>query len=140
MVASEELLTPRAVAERLRVGVHAVYGYIYARELPAVRVAPRAWGIPAGAVERWLTQGRSRRAVLARERLKREEPAPADAGQRLLSVEEAARRLRLSPLTVRDYIRRQGLPAVRLSPRVLRVRERDLEAWLEARRRPGRGR
>jgi excisionase family DNA binding protein len=52
---------------------------------------------------------------------------------RLISVNEAAARLGLSPLTIRRLIRCGKLPHVRPTPRTVRLRETDLEAFLQAR-------
>ena len=49
----------------------------------------------------------------------------------LLSVDEAARVLSCSRSTVRRLLRGGDLPAVRVSPRVVRVRRSDLEALIE---------
>jgi excisionase family DNA binding protein len=51
----------------------------------------------------------------------------------MLTIAEVADRLRVSRSAVRDYYRRDGLPIVRLSHRTLRVREEDLDRWLESR-------
>jgi len=65
---------------------------------------------------------------------------PARAPQ-LLTVAEAAARLAVAPRTVRDWMtehRRsgglRGLPAVALSPRCVRIAERDLVALVASRR------
>ena len=50
----------------------------------------------------------------------------------LLTIEEVAERLRVSRSQIREFYRYHGLPIVRLSHRTLRVRERDLEEWLES--------
>ena len=52
---------------------------------------------------------------------------------RLITVNEAAARLGLSPLTIRRLIREGKLPHVRPTPRAVRVREADLEAFLQGR-------
>jgi excisionase family DNA binding protein len=53
--------------------------------------------------------------------------------QRLLLIEEASRRMQVSPSTVRRYITERGLPVVKLSPRAVRIDAKDLEAWIRAR-------
>jgi len=50
-----------------------------------------------------------------------------------LTYREVAELLHVTQKTVRHYARAHGLPAVQLSPRVVRVREEDLTAWLAAR-------
>ena len=52
---------------------------------------------------------------------------------RLLTIEEVVGRLSLHPDTVRRYIRRGDLPAVKFG-RVWRVSEEDLRAFIEERR------
>jgi excisionase family DNA binding protein len=52
---------------------------------------------------------------------------------RLLSVPDVAELLRVSRAQVYRFIEREGLPALRLSNRVQRFRERDIEQWLENR-------
>lgn len=60
-------------------------------------------------------------------------PLAPDMGlSKLLTPDEVSRRLGVTTRTVRRYIRAGVLPAVRLSPRVLRVWESDLEAMLAA--------
>ncbi len=49
---------------------------------------------------------------------------------RLISVNEAAARLGLSPLTIRRLIRRGDLPHVRPAGRAVRVREEDVQALI----------
>jgi excisionase family DNA binding protein len=49
----------------------------------------------------------------------------------LLTVEEAAAKLKLAPKTLRDWLRTGKLPGVKLGKRWL-VREQDLEAAIQA--------
>ena len=51
----------------------------------------------------------------------------------LLTPNDAAARLNTSPRHIRDLIRRQGLPVVRVG-RLLRIPASDLEAWIESNR------
>lgn len=51
----------------------------------------------------------------------------------LLDTREVARILGVHVQTVRRYIRAQQLPAIRLTPRLYKVRQRDLERFLLAR-------
>lgn len=51
----------------------------------------------------------------------------------LLATEEVARILGVHVQTVRRYIRSQQLPAIRLTPRLYKVRAQDLERFLLAR-------
>ena len=48
----------------------------------------------------------------------------------LLTVEDVAQRLKVSPSTVRRLIRRGGLKTVRLG-RLIRIRPADLNAYIE---------
>ena len=48
-----------------------------------------------------------------------------------LTLQEAADYLRLSPHTIRAWIRHRALPAVKLSATVVRIRRDKLEAWVE---------
>jgi excisionase family DNA binding protein len=50
------------------------------------------------------------------------------AVQELLTASEVARFLRVSPFAVRTWARTGRLPAVRLSPRVIRFRRADVRA------------
>jgi excisionase family DNA binding protein len=47
-----------------------------------------------------------------------------------LTVAEIAEQLKLNPQTIRNWIDRGSLPAVRVGPRQVRVRESDLDAFL----------
>ena len=50
----------------------------------------------------------------------------------LLTLSEAAARLRLStPETFARFARRHGIPLIRIGPRVVRIRARDLDRVLE---------
>lgn len=56
-----------------------------------------------------------------------------NAATELFTAEELANRLRVRPDTVRNWARRGLIPAVRLSPKVIRF---DLAAVVEATTRP----
>ena len=49
---------------------------------------------------------------------------------KLLTPEQAAERLQISPLTVRKWLREGKLPGVKPGGKVWRVREKDLEEFL----------
>ncbi|MDQ4075899.1 MAG: helix-turn-helix domain-containing protein [Chloroflexota bacterium] len=51
----------------------------------------------------------------------------------LLDTQEVARILGVHVQTVRRYIRSKQLPAIRLTPRLYKVRQVDLERFLKAR-------
>jgi excisionase family DNA binding protein len=51
-----------------------------------------------------------------------------------LTIEQAAGWLQVSTKTIRRYIEAGSLPAVNLGGRAIRIRRKDLEAWLESRR------
>ena len=54
---------------------------------------------------------------------------PADAGQ-ILTDEAAAALLTVEPRTIREWRTRRGLPFIRLTPKVVRIRRADLDKWL----------
>ena len=54
-------------------------------------------------------------------------------GERLLTARVVAERLGLSPATVLLWIREGKLPAFRLPGGAIRIREDELEQWLQAR-------
>jgi excisionase family DNA binding protein len=54
---------------------------------------------------------------------------PADAGQ-ILTDETAAALLTVEPRTIREWRTRRGLPFVRLTAKVIRIRRADLDKWL----------
>jgi excisionase family DNA binding protein len=55
-----------------------------------------------------------------------------------LTVDEVAARLQVSPLTVRRWLRSGALNGIALDDRAAcRIRERDVAAFLDARRRGG---
>jgi excisionase family DNA binding protein len=54
-----------------------------------------------------------------------------DAEDRLLTVNEAAAKLQVSPDRVRRWVQRGELPAVRLGHRTVRFRHSALNAWIE---------
>ncbi|MFD7504769.1 DNA-binding protein [Streptomyces sp. NPDC059850] len=58
---------------------------------------------------------------------------PRGGSNALLSFETIAERMELTKRTVVDNYRSWEIPVVRISDRILRVRERDFEAWLDAR-------
>ena len=51
-----------------------------------------------------------------------------DSPTELLTIREAARFLKVSPLTVRRWLKQGRLPAYRLGPRAIRIRRADLDA------------
>jgi excisionase family DNA binding protein len=53
----------------------------------------------------------------------------ADAGQ-ILTDETAATLLAVEPRTIRDWRTRRGLPFVRITAKVIRIRRGDLDKWL----------
>lgn len=55
----------------------------------------------------------------------------------LLSVQEAARRMGVNPMTIRRWIKSGGLKAHRAGPKLLRIASADLEAFLSARQEGG---
>ena len=56
----------------------------------------------------------------------------------LLTVEEASAKLKIAPKTLRDWLRIGKLSGVKLGKRWL-IREQDLEAAIQAHRRPSPG-
>lgn len=62
--------------------------------------------------------------------------APQAAGQLLLSAREAARALGIGERTLWTQTRAGGLPCIRIGRRVLYA-PRDLEVWIDGRRRGG---
>ncbi|MFF0482000.1 DNA-binding protein [Streptomyces sp. NPDC004435] len=51
----------------------------------------------------------------------------------LLSFDTIADRMEVPKRTVLDNYKSWNIPVVRVSGRILRVRERDFEAWIDAR-------
>ena len=66
--------------------------------------------------------------------MRRLTPASLVTGDRLLTTRDVAEMLGLSPETVLRRWRNRELPGFRLATNVLRFRESEIEAWLEARR------
>ena len=56
---------------------------------------------------------------------------------KLLTISEVARRLSVTPRTVHRYLAAGKLPRVQLSERAVRIREGDLERFIEARLKGG---
>ena len=52
------------------------------------------------------------------------------AEDKLLTIEQVAERLQLKPHTVRKYIREKKLTPVRISATVVRIRESELERFI----------
>ena len=52
---------------------------------------------------------------------------------KLLSLESAAIQTELSAATIRKMIKRGELPAIRLSHNILRIRQSDLDAYIQSR-------
>lgn len=53
--------------------------------------------------------------------------------ERMLTVHEVAERLQVSLRTAYSFLDERGLPFIRITPRIRRVRLSDLEAWERAR-------
>ncbi len=61
-------------------------------------------------------------------------PAPASVSlEQLLTVKEAARRLRVGTRAVYRYMRERQFPIVRLNARTVRIPVAALDAWLHSR-------
>lgn len=58
---------------------------------------------------------------------------PVSADGRIFKVREIAKQYQMSPSQVYTLIRKEGLPAIRLGKRGIRVREKDLLTWMESR-------
>lgn len=67
----------------------------------------------------------------------RSEPSTADVEQ-LLTVRQLAKLVSLTELTVRQLIRREGLPVYRLGPRSTRLKYSEVLEWLRERDEGGR--
>jgi excisionase family DNA binding protein len=53
-----------------------------------------------------------------------------DVGDILTDVTAAAYVGGIEPRTIRDWRTRRGLPFIRITPKVIRIRRADLEKWL----------
>lgn len=62
--------------------------------------------------------------------MQEQEPSAAPGEDRLLSADEAAELLQVSPYTVRQWARERKIPAIRLGDRYWRFRRSALDAWL----------
>ena len=51
----------------------------------------------------------------------------------LLTIEQVAEKLQLHPDTIRRYIRERKLPGVRISATVVRVKQSDLDKFIQER-------
>lgn len=51
--------------------------------------------------------------------------------EKILTITQVADYLRISPRTVKQLIRKEGLPVIRLGVRSTRVNFQQLEKWLE---------
>ena len=52
----------------------------------------------------------------------------------LWNADQVGEWLGVSEQRVRQLVRLQGLPAIRMTPRVLRFRREEIQAWLDERR------
>ncbi len=64
--------------------------------------------------------------------------SPSQPAPRLLTAEEVARRVGVKTSTVYAWISRKTIPHVRISARLSRIPEDELDAWLAARLVPSR--
>ena len=55
-----------------------------------------------------------------------------DSSERFLTVREAAAAIGVTDGALRSWIRDGRLPAIRFSPRTIRIRKTDLDAMVEA--------
>jgi excisionase family DNA binding protein len=51
----------------------------------------------------------------------------------LLTIEQVAEKLQLHPDTIRRYIRERKLPSVRISATVVRIKQSDLDKFIQER-------
>ncbi len=54
--------------------------------------------------------------------------------EKLLTVEEVAEKIRVTPYTVREYLKKEVIPAYKLEDGTWLVRESDVMAYLEKRK------
>jgi excisionase family DNA binding protein len=62
----------------------------------------------------------------------KDEPQYRQEGLDLLTVEEVARQLRVSPTTVREWLVQGRLHGFKLTPKVWRTRREDFQAFIAA--------
>jgi len=55
------------------------------------------------------------------------------AEEQILTDETAAALLAVEPRTVREWRARRGLPFIRISAKVIRIRRSDLDKWMDKR-------
>lgn len=53
----------------------------------------------------------------------------------VLTVQEVAQTMKVSERTVRNWVEKEGLPAIPIGKRGYRIAKRDLETWIEERKR-----
>ncbi|HLI68708.1 MAG TPA: helix-turn-helix domain-containing protein [Ktedonobacteraceae bacterium] len=53
----------------------------------------------------------------------------------ILTVQEVAQLFKVSERTVRNWVERDNLPAIPIGKRGYRIAKRDLDAWVEERKR-----
>jgi excisionase family DNA binding protein len=60
-------------------------------------------------------------------------PPPPASVPAFMTVEEYAKRIRVTPATVRRMVREENLPHVRPRPRLIRIRVTEADGWIAAR-------
>lgn len=110
LVEHHELLTVSEAARELDVGIATIYRWVEAGKLPAVRVTSDALRIDAADVGK-------QKAII-------EEQA------KLLTLKEAARKMRVSNVTVHRIIKQGKLPVIRISEKIFRVESADVDSYL----------
>ncbi|HEU5383639.1 MAG TPA: helix-turn-helix domain-containing protein [Ktedonobacteraceae bacterium] len=53
----------------------------------------------------------------------------------VLTVQEVAQAMKVSERTVRNWVEKENLPAIPIGKRGYRISKRDLETWIEERKR-----
>lgn len=110
LVEHHELLTVSEAARELDVGIATIYRWIESGKLSAVRVTDDALRIDSSSVGK-------QKAII-------EEQA------KLLTIKEAAKRMRVCPVTVHRIIQQGKLPVVRITEKIFRVESADVDSYL----------
>ena len=115
----QEYLTPHQVADLLQVGTHTVWRWEREGTMPFVQAGERARRIGKARLLEWLAERRSQPLE-----------TPLQDVPAFSTTSTVAKRLQVTPQTVRRWINEVGLPAYRL-PRQLLIADKDLQKWLK---------
>lgn len=111
-----------------------------AKKMLGIKDAARVMRVAPKTVQRWIQGGKIPMMKMGKSwRISEEDflvwvkEKKAPPVQRFLSVAKVGYMLDVSPLTIKKWIEKEGLPALKVG-KLYRIEKKDLEEWLESKK------